>query len=78
MTKAPLGGDSTGKNPTDRGKRGVKRSLLVEGNGRPIGVAIDGANRHDKELVEATIDSLAAERPDPRPEGPQGMCPDKG
>src|SRR5579871_2022175 len=33
MTKAPLGGESTGKNPTDRGKRGVKRSLLVEGNG---------------------------------------------
>jgi transposase len=51
---------------------------LVEGNGVPIGVAIDGANRHDKKLVEATIDSLAAERPDPTPEAPQGMCPDKG
>jgi putative transposase len=78
MTKAPLGGESTGQNPTDRGKRGVKRSLLVEGNGVPIGVAIDGANRHDKKLVEATIDSLAAERPDPTPEDPQGMCLDKG
>jgi putative transposase len=78
MTKAPLGGESTGRNPTDRGKRGVKRSLLVEGNGVPIGVAIDGANRHDKKLVEATIDSLAAERPDPTPEAPQGMCLDKG
>ena len=58
MTKAPLGGEATGKNPTDRGKRGVKRSLLVEGNGVPIGVAIDGKNRHDKKLVEATIDSI--------------------
>src|SRR5437763_5404906 len=78
MTKAPLGGESTGKNPTDRGKRGVKRGLLVEGNGVPIGVAIDGANRHDEKLVEATIDSLAAERPDPTPEAPQGMCLDTG
>ena len=78
MTKAPLGGESTGKNPTDRGKRGVKRSLLVEGNGVPIGVAIDGANRHDKKLVEATIDSIPVERPDPAPERPQGMCLDKG
>ena len=25
MTKAPLGGQNTGKNPTDRAKRGVKR-----------------------------------------------------
>src|SRR5215475_11562924 len=37
MTKAPLGGEKTGKNPTDRAKRGVKRSLLVEGHGLPIG-----------------------------------------
>jgi len=25
MTKAPLGGESTGPNPTDRGKKGTKR-----------------------------------------------------
>src|SRR5512135_2412975 len=34
MTKAPFGGAATGANPTDRGKRGVKRSLLTDG-GRP-------------------------------------------
>jgi hypothetical protein len=56
----------------------VKRSLLVEGNGVPLGVAIDGANRHDKKLVEATIDSIPVERPDPTPERPQGLCLDKG
>src|SRR3954468_9696829 len=33
MTKAPLGGERTGKNPTDRGKLGTKRSLLTEANG---------------------------------------------
>jgi len=29
MTKAPPGKEKTGPNPTDRAKRGVKRSLLV-------------------------------------------------
>lgn len=28
MTKAPLGGAGTGANPTDRGKKGTKRSIL--------------------------------------------------
>src|SRR5690349_6677579 len=56
MTKAPLGGKKTGPNPTDRGKSGVKRSLLTEGHGVPIGLAIDGANRHDMKLVRMTIE----------------------
>ena len=29
--KAPLGGEKTGRNPTERGERGVKRSLLTDG-----------------------------------------------
>jgi transposase len=57
MTKAPLGGDSTGPNPTDRGKLGVKRSLLVEAMGLPIGLVVDGANRHDSKLVVETLAS---------------------
>jgi len=48
MTKAPLGGEGTGRNPTDRGKSGTKRSLLTDGNGIPLSVTVDGANRHDK------------------------------
>ena len=50
MTKAPLGGEKTGRNPTDRGKSGVKRSVLTEGHGVPIAVEIEGANRHDMKL----------------------------
>ncbi len=73
-----MGGEKTGRNPTDRGKRGVKRSLLTEGHGIPIGLAIDGANRHDMKLVRATIESLVAERPEVTEEQPQGMCLDKG
>jgi len=37
-----------------RGKHGTKRSLLVEGRGVPIGLTVDGANRHDMKLVERT------------------------
>src|SRR5829696_5762148 len=44
---APLGGGKTGKNPTDRGKRGAKINLLVDERGAPISVVLTGANRHD-------------------------------
>ena len=78
MTKAPLGGDKTGPNPTDRAKRGVKRSLLTEGHGVPVGLTVAGANRNDMKLLRATIESLVVERPQPTEEQPQGMCLDKG
>ena len=74
MTKAPLGGERTGRNPTDRGKQGTKRSLLTEANGVPVGLAVEGANRHDKKLAEATLESIPVERPEPTEEAPQGIC----
>jgi putative transposase len=73
-----LGGEKTGPNPTDRGKDGVKRSLLTEGHGVPIGLAIAGANRTDMKLVRTTIESIVVERPQATGERPQGMCLDKG
>lgn len=78
ITKAPLGGDDTGPNPTDRAKSGVKRSLLTEGHGVPLGLAVEGANRHDMKMVRQTIASLVVERPEPTLEHPQGVCLDKG
>ena len=77
MTKAPLGGGKTGPNPTDRAKSGAKRSLLTEAHGIPIGLAIDGANRHDMKLARPTIESIVVERPAATDEQPQGMCLDK-
>jgi len=56
----------------------VKRSLLTEGHGVPIGLTIEGANRHDMKLVRPTIESIIVERPEPSEEHPQGMCLDKG
>jgi transposase len=56
----------------------VKRSLLTEGHGVPIGLSVDGANRHDMKLVRATLESLVVERPELTLEQPEGMCLDKG
>jgi len=44
----------------------------------PIGLAVEGANRHDMKLVRATIESMVVRRPEPTEEQPQGMCLDKG
>jgi len=68
----------TGPNPTDRGKQGVKRSLLTEAAGIPIALAIDGANRHDMKLVRNTLAGIMAARPVPTTAMPQGICLDKG
>ena len=78
MGKAPLGGKKTGPNPTDRAKQGTKRSVLVDGAGVPLGLAIDGANVHDKWLVEPTLASIPIERPEPSAAEPQHLCLDKG
>ncbi len=78
ITKAPLGQEGTGPNPTDRGKSGTKRSLLTEGKGIPLAVAVEGANRHDMKLAEATLKAIVIERPEPTEEKPQNLCLDKG
>ncbi len=44
----------------------------------PIGLAVDGANRHDMKLLRATIESIIVSRPEVTAEKPQGMCLDKG
>ena len=77
MTKAPLGGEKTGKNPTDRGKQGVKRSLLTDGNGVPLSIVVSSANVPDSRLLEPTLDGIVVERPDPHTT-PQNLCLDKG
>lgn len=77
MTKAPLGGEKTGPNPTDRAKGGTKRSLLVDERGVPLGVVVSGANTPDGQLLEATLASLPIDRPDPETTV-QNLCLDKG
>jgi putative transposase len=73
-----LEGKKTGPNPTDRAKSGVKRSLLTEGQGVPVGLVVAGANRPDLKLVKDTLKSIVVKRPRPTKKRPQGMCLDKG
>lgn len=44
----------------------------------PIGLAIEGANRHDMKLARATLESLVIQRPEPTSDHPQGLCLDAG
>lgn len=74
LTKAPLGGEVTGPNPTDRAKSGGKRSLLTDGNGIPLAVVLAPANRHDIKLFEATLEA----RHVLPPAVSQHLCLDKG
>lgn len=78
LTKAPFGGVATGANPTDRGKRGTKRSQLSDGRGLPLALVVAGANRNDMKLVEATLQNIMIERPTPTQEHPQHLCLDAG
>jgi len=41
-------------------------------------VVIAGANVHDTKLLEATLEAMVVERPEPREEAPQHLCLDKG
>lgn len=58
ITKAPCGGQKAGKSPVDRGKGGIKRSVVVDANGIPLGAIAAPANRHDSPLLEQTLDTL--------------------
>src|SRR5258708_39165534 len=65
MTKAPLGKDATGPNPTDRGKRGTKGRPRTDEAGIPLALVVDGANPHHVRLLCATLDGIVIMRPEP-------------
>ena len=58
VTKAPGGGETAGRSPVDRGKGGLKRSVVTEGTGLPLHLVAAGANRHDAPLLEPTLAGL--------------------
>ena len=59
---APGGGEATGKDPTNRGKLGTKRHLVVDHQGLPLGVTISGANVHDSKQLEVTMEAIPSLR----------------
>jgi transposase len=58
ITKAPCGGQKASKSPVDRGKGGIKRSMVVDAKGIPLGAIAAPANRHDSPLLEETLDTM--------------------
>ena len=78
MTKAPLGGEDTGPNPTDRAKSGTKRSLQTDAAGIPISLAVSGANVHDKRLLEPTLRYREEFGQKVPPHTEEHLCLDKG
>ncbi len=71
-------GKKTGPNPTDRAKKGTKRSVLTDAQGIPLALAVDGANRNDHKMARETLEHIAVERPKPSMREPQNLCLDKG
>lgn len=59
-------------------KMGTKRSILTDQNGIPLSVILDGANRHDIKLLEATLDAIIILRPERNEDYPQNLCLDAG
>ncbi|WP_438503407.1 IS5 family transposase [Corallococcus aberystwythensis] len=78
LGKAPLGGEKTGPNPTDRAKRGTKRSLLTDARGVPLGLVVAGANTNDFKLARSTLESIPVRRPLPSRSRRQTLCVDLG
>ncbi len=54
------GGQETGPNPTDRGKLGSKRHIVVDAKGIPLVILVSGANRHDSKMFERCGDAIPA------------------
>lgn len=71
---SPLGGEQSGRNPTDRGKLGSKIHILVDQRGAPLALYVTGANKHDKWSVDDLIFSIVVCRPSVQ----QHLCADKG
>ena len=70
-------GKKTGRNPTDRGRKGSKHHIATDANGIPLAATLTGANEHDVTQMIPLVDAIPAVRGKPgrprrRPERVQG------
>jgi putative transposase len=66
------------KNPTDRGRRGTKRSLITEATGIPVGISVGAANTHDIPLLRSTLEDFFRRIPIDEGRGVERLCLDQG
>ncbi|MFT3790614.1 MAG: IS5 family transposase [Rudaea sp.] len=78
MFKAPLAQECVGKNPTDRGKKGSKRHLLVGGRGVPLSIVVTGANVHDVKEIDTVLAARMLKRTLPHHRRSAHLCADAG
>ena len=69
--------------PLDRtqrtgGKKGSKRSLLVDARGTPLSIVASGAHVHDVKLLEPTLDQIVTDRPPVQQPLSENLCLDAG
>jgi putative transposase len=76
MVPAPLGGDQTGPNPTDRAKSGSKRHIWVDQRGAPLSIQITAANAHDVTEIMNLLNQPIVPRPKTKYQV-QHLCADK-
>jgi len=63
IVKSMQGSEGLGRNPVDRGRQGMKVSLICDTDRVVRGLQIGGANQHDVKLLTKTIEDL----PEPNP-----------
>jgi transposase len=51
-------GERVGPNPTDRGKPGCKRHIVVDRHGIPLAALLTAANVHDSVVLEQLLDQI--------------------
>ena len=56
----------------------MKKSLIVEADGGPLGITIAGANVPDAQVLDATIRAIVLERPPVDADDEQHLALDKG
>jgi len=75
--RAVHGGEKTGPNPTDRGKKGSKHHVIVDAQGLPLAESLTPANANDITQLLPLVDAIPAIAGQPghprrRPEAIQG------
>lgn len=51
-------GEKTGPNPTDRGKKGSKQSVITDGQGIPLATILTAANVNDSVILDKLVDAI--------------------
>ena len=78
--RALNGGDKTGPNPTDRGKKGSKHHILTDGKGVPLAASLTAANRNDITEMLPLVDAVppVAGKPGRPRQRPDKLYADRG